>query len=380
MSIGPFAIDTYLPAFHEIARDLHTSELAIQHSLTAYLFAFTVMTLFHGALADAFGRKTVAVTALLVFLLASIAAACAMTSEQVWVARVCQGLSAGAGSVVARAIARDLYEGPLAQRVLASGATYFALAPAVAPIVGGLLLAAWGWRAIFVFLALYALALILTILWWLPESLPVQARRRFELTGLLRGYADVFRNVAFLRLAITFAASLLGFFLYVMSAPAFLINHLHVSPQAFAWLFVPTVAGTMLGSAASGRLATRMPPTRCMRLGIGIMAAAALGNVSLNLLMAPSLPWVVLPVLFYTFGMAIASPAVQIMVLDLYPQRRGLVSSCLGFVQSLANALAAATLVPGMGGDPLWMALAMAVICLVATLAATQSSTSVATS
>ena len=96
--------------------------------------------------------------------------------------------------------------------------------------------------------------------------------------------------------------------------------------------------------------------------------------------MAPSLPWVVLPVLFYTVGMAIASPAVQIMVLDLYPQRRGLVSSCLGFVQSLANALAAATLVPGMGGDPLWMALAMAVICLVATLAATQSSTSVATS
>ena len=169
-SLAPFAIDTYLPAFHIIALDLHSNPNAIQQSLTFYLAPYTLMTLFHGAISDSIGRIKTMKFGLGLFFFASIGCALSTTVEMLWFFRVLQGIGGGAGNVVARAMVRDLYQGPEAQRVMATIQIIFGIAPAVAPMIGGLLLA-FHWQVIFIFLAIYAALSIFLAKKILPETI-----------------------------------------------------------------------------------------------------------------------------------------------------------------------------------------------------------------
>ncbi|HHW64151.1 MAG TPA: multidrug effflux MFS transporter, partial [Rhodocyclaceae bacterium] len=154
-AIGPFAIDAYLPAFPQIAVSLGATQLEVQQTLTVYMAALALMVLWHGALADRFGRRRVLLALTALFALASLICALAPSIEWLWVGRALQGVSGGAGVVVGRAVVRDLHEGPQAQRLMSRVMLIFALAPALAPMVGAGLLALAGWRSIFVFLAAF---------------------------------------------------------------------------------------------------------------------------------------------------------------------------------------------------------------------------------
>jgi DHA1 family bicyclomycin/chloramphenicol resistance-like MFS transporter len=153
-TIGPFSIDTYLPSFPAIATDLHVTPLHMQQTLSVYLLGFAVMTLFHGTLSDSCGRRPIVLANLLLFALASVGCALAATFEQLLAFRGVQGLSAGAGIVVGRAIIRDTLQGHAAQRLMSLVTMLFGIAPAVAPVIGGLLHSALGRRAVLVFQAL----------------------------------------------------------------------------------------------------------------------------------------------------------------------------------------------------------------------------------
>lgn len=155
-AIGPFAIDTYLPAFPEMAQQLDTSALHIQQTLTFYLVPFGFMMLWHGTLSDALGRRRIILAGLLLFALGSLVCAFANYIEVLWLGRALQGISSGVGMVVGRAMVRDVLQGAHAQRLMAKVAILFAIAPAVSPIVGGYLLRFYDWRGIFIFLALFA--------------------------------------------------------------------------------------------------------------------------------------------------------------------------------------------------------------------------------
>jgi len=146
----------------------------------------------------------------------------------------------------------------------------------------------------------------------------------------------------------------------VMSAPVFLIQHLGVSPQGFAWLFGPCVGGMVIGAFLSGQLAGRLSPRRTIALGYVIMTVAAAANLGMNLLMPASLPWAILPFPLFNLGMAMAMPRMQLLALDLFPERRGLASSCQGTVQTATNALTAAVLAPLLWATPLTLAFGMA--------------------
>ncbi|HEY9191350.1 MAG TPA: multidrug effflux MFS transporter [Methyloversatilis sp.] len=359
-AIGPFAIDTYLPAFPAIAADLGASKVEVQQSLTIYLAAFALMILWHGALADALGRRRVVLVSLAMFCATSIGCALATRIEHLWLARALAGMCSGAGMVVGRAIVRDLFEGPQAQRLMSTIQMLFALAPAAAPVIGGWVFGAFGWRAIFWFLAGYSALLWLICLMRLPETLDPAHRRSLHPVKLARDYAHMYAHPALLALVIAVSMNFAGFFLYVLSAPVFLMEHLGVSPQGFAWLFGPTVAGMMTGSWISRRLAGRMAPMPQLKLAYTLMLVAAAVNVVLNLLVPASLPWAVLPVALYNIGQAIAMPTLSLLALDLFPRARGMVSSCQGFSQSLTNALAAGLVVPLLWGEPLHLAAGMA--------------------
>lgn len=359
-AIGPFAIDTYLPAFHAMAASLSASQLEVQQTLTVYMAAFAAMALWHGALSDRFGRRNVIIVATALFALASLVCALATSIEWLWLGRALQGIGGGAGMIVGRAVIRDIFDGAQAQRAMSRVMMIFGIAPAVAPIVGGALLALAGWRSIFVFLALFA-ALLTWMTWrYLPETLAPAARHSLHPVKLGRAYLKVAASVAFLLLVGASALNFNGFFIYVLSAPVFLMNHLGLAETQFAWLFIPAVAGLTFGSMLSGRLAGRWTARRTIHAGFAIMLAAALINIGHAWLMTPGLPWSVLPVALYNCGMALAMPSLTLLALDLFPDRRGLASSCQSFVQVGTNALTAGLVAPLMWGSPLSLAFAMA--------------------
>ncbi|HEU4375666.1 MAG TPA: MFS transporter, partial [Telluria sp.] len=177
--LGPFSIDAYLPAFPNIQADLHASAIEVQQTLSAYMLAFAGMVLWHGALSDAFGRRNVILTALVVFALATFGCAAAHSVHYLWIFRILQGVSAGAGVVVGRAIIRDLHGGAPAARLLSMVTMIFSIAPAIAPVLGGWIVKLSDWRTIFLSLLVYTLALAWYCYKRLPETLPPEKRQPF---------------------------------------------------------------------------------------------------------------------------------------------------------------------------------------------------------
>src|SRR5450830_1617336 len=239
--LGPFSIDAYLPAFPNIEADLHASAIQVQQTLSAYMLAFAGMVLWHGALSDAFGRRNVILVALVVFAIGTFGCAAASTVHYLWVFRVLQGVSAGAGVVVGRAIIRDLYSDAPAARLLSMVTMIFSIAPAIAPVVGGWIVTLFDWRAIF--LALCGYTLVLGWVCWqhLPETVPREQRQPFNPRFLAQSYGAIFSSFLFHMKAGITALNFAGLFLYISAAPVLLPESLGLGPSQFAWLFVPTV-------------------------------------------------------------------------------------------------------------------------------------------
>ena len=225
------------------------------------------MMLWHGALSDALGRRPVVIGTLAVFAVATLGCAIAGNIESLWLFRAVQGLCAGAPMVVGRALIRDRFHGPEAQKLMSQVTLIFGIAPAIAPVIGGVLLNTFGWRAIFWFLLAFTLALIAWCLRALPETLPPAARQPLHPKALWRNYRTVLTRLDFLLLAAIPALNFAAFFVYVAVAPAFLVDLLGVSTRGFAWLFVPMITGIMIGALISGRVAGRLSLERTVRLG-----------------------------------------------------------------------------------------------------------------
>ncbi|MFM7972828.1 MAG: multidrug effflux MFS transporter [Betaproteobacteria bacterium] len=347
--VGPFAIDAYLPAFagpEGIAQTLGATPLQMQQTLSAYLLAFAVMNLFHGALADSFGRRPVVLGGVALFTLASIGCALSQSITELIVCRALQGLSAGAGMVVARAIIRDMYPPTLAQKVMSQVTIFFGVAPVIAPALGGYVFVAGGWHAVFWGLAVVG-ALLFCLNWrLLPETLHERQVQPFHPRHLMAGYWGLGSSRRFWLLALSSGIPFNGMFLYVLAAPTFLGEHLGLQPTEYFWFFALSMSGLTLGAWLSGRLAGRIPPQRQIRWGYTVMGVVSVANVALNLLLPPSAAWSMLPVAVFSLGWALMVPVVTLMVLDLAPDRRGLVSSLQMCVGSAANAVVAGVLVP----------------------------------
>jgi DHA1 family bicyclomycin/chloramphenicol resistance-like MFS transporter len=344
--LGPFSIDTYIPAFSGIARALGATPVQMQQTLSAYLFGFAFMNLFHGALADSFGRRPVVLWGIAVFTIASAGCALSQTIGQLVLFRGLQGLSTGAGIVVSRAVIRDMFPPAQAQQVMSQVTIYFGVAPAIAPIIGGWLFVHAGWHTIFWFLTGVGVVLWIANFRLLPETLHVTQRQPFNVRNLMQGYWQLGANPRFLLLALASGVPFNGMFLYVLAAPAFLGEHLGLAPTQFFWFFLLTIAGIMGGAWASGRLAGKITPRRQIRHGFVIMVLVSLANVAANFALAPSAAWALLPIAAFAFGWALMVPVVTLLVLDLYPERRGLASSLQAVIGSTANGLVAGVIAP----------------------------------
>jgi DHA1 family bicyclomycin/chloramphenicol resistance-like MFS transporter len=344
--LGPFSIDTYLPAFAGIAQSLDASPVQMQQTLSAYLFGFAFMSLFHGAISDSVGRRPVVLWGLTAFTIASAGCALSQNIGQLILFRAMQGLSTGAGIVVSRAVIRDMFPPSQAQKVMSQVTIFFGVAPAIAPMVGGWMLVHVSWHGIFWFLTAVGVLLWLAIYRLLPETLHTSQRQHFHPRHLLAGYWKLGSDPRFLLLALASGVPFNGMFLYILSAPVFLGEHLHLEPQQFFWCFLVTITGIMGGAMVSGRLAGRILPTRQIRHGFAIMLVIGVVNLAANLLFTPHVSWALLPLGIFSFGWALMVPVVTLLVLDLHPERRGMGSSLQMFIGSTANGLVAGVISP----------------------------------
>jgi DHA1 family bicyclomycin/chloramphenicol resistance-like MFS transporter len=362
-ALAPFAIDTYLPAFHVMEIDLSTNSNYIQQTLTFYLIPYTFMTIFHGAISDSIGRIKTIKYGLTLFIIGSVGCALSTSIEMLWISRILQGMGGGAGNVVARAMVRDLYSGAMAQKVMATVQIIFGIAPAIAPMVGGLLLN-FNWQSIFIFLVIYSILITFFSTRFLPETVDEKDRLPFNMHSVLTRYKNLLidNNFIFLVLAVSFNFS--AFFLYVLASPIFLVDHLGLNSSQFGYLFIPTVTGMILGSFISKRTAGIVSPDKLLKFAYTWMILIASVNVFFCYFFKNIL-WINIGfVALYNVGMASAMPLISIKALDCFPKARGTAASGQAFSQMFISSIVAGAVVPLVWGSTFTLSCAMLFIFL----------------
>ncbi len=364
---GPFSIDTIFPAFPQMGAELGADKLAMQQTISVYLISYALMSLVHGPLSDAIGRRKVILSGLAVFTLASVGCALSTDLTTLLAFRALQGLSAGVGLIVGRAVIRDVLHGDDAQRLMSKVSMIFGIAPAIAPIIGGWILGWSRWPAIFWFLVAFSLVLLVACWRCLPETHPPAERISPKPARLLRDYFAILVNPRFQRLAAAGAFNFASLFLYIASAPAFVLDLLRMGGRPldandFGWFFVPTIGGMMLGAFVSGRAAGRMTGARLANLGFVFCGLAAIGNLAYNFLVpVPQMPWAVMPMAVNAFGIALVFPILTLAILDMYPRQRGSASSLQAFTGLVLHSLVAGVISPLISGSAMHLALGSAV-------------------
>lgn len=352
----------------EIGKVLHATPESVQHTLTSYMIMFAVMTLWHGAISDALGRRRVILWSTGLYVIATAGCVFAQSITALLILRALQGMTAGAGMVVGRAIVRDMFDGPEAQRLMSQVTLVFAIAPAVAPIIGGWLQVSFGWRSVFVFLLLFGMLAWTLCRQLLPETLPPERRQPLHPGFLARSYWNVLTSPAFLAACLGMTLNFSGVFLYIMAAPVFVITHLHLTATSFYWVFAPVTVGMAGGAWLSSRFAGKISPLRTVLIGYAGMAVAAGANAAISFEMTPRVPWSILPLFVYSLGMSLVFPSLTLLALDLFGEQRGLAASCQGFIQTI-GAAATSVLVVAIWGSVHSLAVWQGILLLLGAIA-----------
>jgi len=355
--VGPFTIDTFFPSFHAIAADFGLSKLAVQQTLTAYMLPLSIMSLIQGPVSDALGRRPVVLTGLCVYTLASVGCAFAPNFATLLIFRALQGVSAGVGMIIGRAVIRDLFEGPQAQKLLSLVTMLFAFAPAVAPVIGGWIHVTMGWHAVFGFMALFGVSLALGAYWLLPETHPEDKRSRLHVRTLARTAWSVVCHREFLLLAVAMGANFAALMGFIGAAPFVVVDHWHLKETEFANLFVPVIGGLISAAFVSGRMAGRFTYAQQSRLGFMLaMSGSGLMILILAIFPAPALFIQQIILAIIAFGAQLAGPTLSLRMLDLFPHARGSAASVQSCVSIAISALVFGFIAPALSDSMLSLA------------------------
>lgn len=364
-SIGPFAIDMYLPALPAIGADLGTSMQTMQGTITAYFLAMGVAQMIYGPWADHAGRKLPLYFGIALFTLGTIWCVFATSGNDLLVGRFIQGLGGAAFGVVPRAIVRDMMTGPEATRMMAAIMLVFSVSPMLAPLAGSVLLEVTGWRGIFATLLLAALMSLVVLRFAQPETLSPANRRPFRMDTLLSGSAALLRDRGFLLLTFIGAFGFGSFFVFLASAPYVYQQGFGLSSTQFSLAFAVNAMAFIGASQLSGPLAKRLGVLRALRM-------ASLGfALAFAILLAFGATWglSILPVMI---GLALGNtclglimPSAMVLALDDQGERAGLASSLGGTLQLVTGGVLLVVIGPLLGNGPMPMVAAMAFTALI---------------
>ncbi|MBS1166362.1 MAG: multidrug effflux transporter [Proteobacteria bacterium] len=339
-AFAPLSTDMYLASFSSLAETFAADEGRVQLSLSIFFFGLSVGQLIYGPLVDRFGRKPPLIAGLVIFTLASAAIVVVPTVEGFIALRLCQALGGCAGMVASRAIIADLFDERGSARFLSEMMLVQGLAPIVAPLLGGYILAVAPWEAIFVVLALFGTGCLVATVRGLPETLPPERRHAVGIGGVARAFGEVLANRAFMAPALSGAFAAACIFAFITGSP-FVYMHLHgVSQQHYGWLFGLNACGMIVASQVN-RLLLRWFSTR------RVMAGALAFNVTMGVVLvvlaasAPLPLLVALLMLCLSTGPLIGANSMAIAMSHI-GGHRGTASSVLGVMQFAVASLASA--------------------------------------
>jgi DHA1 family bicyclomycin/chloramphenicol resistance-like MFS transporter len=365
VALGPLSVDMYLPAMPTIMRAFDTDISQMHLTLSSYLAGFALFHLACGPLSDRYGRKPILIGGTLLFMAACVGCAMSETvGEMLWF-RFLQGIGACVGPTLARAVARDVFDASGVARALSLIAMLMALAPAVAPVIGGAMLLVLPWPSIFIFLATYGAVMIVLILVFLQESLPVVQSLHPRI--ILRNFGDLLVDPFFLTVTVCSGMVYAGLMVYLASSSFIFIDMLGVPQQYYGFVFLGNVLGYMGGSALSARLSRSRDSERIMRLGV-IMAMCASGLVLIcSSVWQSSVLALMLPMMLYSIAMGLVLPHAMAIALRPFAHIAGTASALLGFIQMTLSALASAFTGLFLTTTPqpmVWMLLATSAVSL----------------
>jgi len=346
-AVGPLSVDLYLPSLPAIGRTFAAEPAAVQLTISVYLIGFAVGQVAYGPLSDRHGRKPVMLAAMLIYCVATLACALAPSIEALIAARALQAFGASGAVVLARAVVRDLYDGPRAGRELSLMAMIMGLAPIIAPVIGSGLQAAFGWRACFVFLILAGIAAAAAVRWLLPETLRKHAHGPGA--GLIASIGVVARNRAALAHIAIIAGGYGGLFAFISGSP-FVLQSVHaLSPFGYALSFAIASGGYILGTSLAAELVVRWGLDRTIGWGAVALAAAGVAMVLATALASRAVAGFVAPMTLYLFGLGLAMPQALAGALQPFPERAGAASSLIGIVQQTVAAATGALVAQALG-------------------------------
>ena len=337
-AVGPFAIDSYLPALPTLGASLHASPAAVQMSLTVFFMIIGVCQLFYGPISDVFGRKPPIYAGLVIFAVASVGCALAPTIEVLIGFRALQAFGACAGMVIPRAIVRDLYTGHEAAKLMALLMLVMSVSPILAPLAGSVVISLWSWREVFVALAVVSVACLVMTIVQLPETHPAERRLGKTLGNAFGSYGALLRDPVFTGLSVVSGFGLATFFVFIGSAPFVYIEYYGLTPTQFSLGFAVNAASFFAMSQLTASLSARFGLARVIRWSV--MAVAAV-----MVLLAVTTLWVdslasMMTLLFIGFGfLGLLLPAAGVLSLEDHGAVAGSASALLGAIQMITAAL-----------------------------------------
>jgi MFS transporter, DHA1 family, multidrug resistance protein len=350
-AIGPLSVDLYLPSLPAIGTALGASPAAVGLTLSSYLIGFAAGQIAYGPLSDRHGRKPVLFAALLIYCAATLVCTFAPTIEVLIAARALQAFGSSGAIVLPRAVVRDLYDGPRAGRELSLMAMIMGLAPILAPLIGSLLQAGFGWRACFVFLVLAGIAAVAAVRWLLPETL--RKRGHASASGLIASIGVVARHGGALAYVGMIAAGYGGLFAFISGSPFVLQSVYALTPFGYGLSFAIASIGYILGSWLAAKLVTRLGLDRTIGWGAFALAASGVALVAAAALAPRAVAGFVAPMTLYLFGLGLAMPQALAGALQPFPERAGAASSLIGCVQQTVAASTGALVAHALG-DTAW--------------------------
>jgi DHA1 family bicyclomycin/chloramphenicol resistance-like MFS transporter len=329
--LGPLTMDMYLPSLPAIGQALDASTVQVQLTISSYLIGFAAGQIVYGPVSDRIGRRPVILAALVLYGVATIVCAIAQSIEVLIAVRFVQALGA----------VRDLYSGVRAGRELSLMGSITAFAPIVAPAIGGVLQTAFGWRASFVLLVVFALVAGSAAALLLPETLRQRASGPFSLAAMGGLYRSVLAHRGFLANLGILVASFVGLFAWIAGAPFVMQDLYGLTPVVFGMTYAAGAAGYMVGAYTASRFVMRLGLDRTIGIGAVVMALGGLAMAAAIALGLAHVGWLVGTMTIYLAGMGLVLPQTQAGALTPFPDRAGTASSLLGFAQQTSAAIAA---------------------------------------
>lgn len=340
--LSPLAIDIYLPSMPQMAQEFSVSDTQVQSTLVLFIFAMGIGQILIGPLADRFGRRPIALFGICAYIASSLLAALVVDFQYLQLARVLQGVAACATSIVVFSAVRDRFNAQQSAHYYSYLNGVICVIPALAPTLGGLLALQFGWRSTFIFMALYAVVVLLIVAFKLPETRPEHSNNSAALYRWAR-YQPILANSHFVFYALTCMIAMASILTYVSYAPSWIINHLGLDELTFSYLFGFNAIVNISACFLAPKVIKKLGNHTTVTVALWVMVLSAVLQVAFQQLPATTALlgglYFMIPMLFLCIGFALLLGPATSMALSAFGERAGTASAILGCMQMSGAAL-----------------------------------------